>query len=96
MNLEEFALFTIPVIAFLTSLFLTFGFGKNRNYVGLISLGAVWAAFTGVMFLAVEAATGWDGLGYAAALVGISAPAGIAGLIGGIVGWAKSEKAAHV
>jgi hypothetical protein len=95
MDSEVIILFAVPLAAFCVALFLTYWFGKDRNSMGLISLGLLWAGFTGVMFFGLDQATGWDGLGYLAGLLGISAPVGVGYLLGGSVGWLKSEKAVH-
>lgn len=92
---EELLLLGIPLTAFVASVFAAYWLMKWRNTAILICLGLVWVAFTGMMFFGMEAATGWDGLGYLLGLLGISAPIGVAGLIGSTVGWFKREKAMH-
>lgn len=92
---EGIILFVVPAAAFLATLLQTYWFGKRQSRTGLVGFGVVWVAFTGVMFFGMENAHGWDGLGYLLALLGISAPSGVAALIGGLVGWAKNEKAIH-
>lgn len=95
MNGEGILLTAIPVVVFIATLFTTFWLGKAHNKVGLISLAVLWAGFTGAMFFGMENATGWDGLGYLVALLGVSGPSGVGALIGGLVGWAKNEEAMH-
>ncbi len=95
MNIEDLLVYAIPVVVFLVALFPTYWLAKGKNAAGLICMGVIWAGFTGAMFFGIENATGWDGLGFMLALIGISAPVGAAGLIGGTAGWFKSEKATH-
>lgn len=95
MNGEDIVVYAIPVVAFLAVLFPSYWLAKAKNNTALIFLGVIWAGFTGAMFFGIENASGWDGLGYLLALIGISAPTGVAGLIGGIVGRFKGEKAMH-
>lgn len=52
--------------------------------VVFLGLGT-WLAFTVAMFFGLEHASGWDGLTYAAALLGISAPVAVGALVGGTV-----------
>lgn len=95
MNGEYFLMFGVPLFAFLGALFPAFWMAKAKNNVGLICFSVIWAGFTGAMFFGMENASGWDGLGYMMGLIGISAPTGVAGLIGSAVGWHKGEKAMH-
>jgi hypothetical protein len=95
MGSEAIFLFGVPAAVFCATLFSTYWFGKARNGIGLTSVGFLWAGFTGVMFFGLHQSTGWDGLGYLAGLLGISAPVGVGYLLGGSVGWLKSEKAIH-
>lgn len=92
---ENIILVGVPTAVFLATLFLTFRLGKRQSRGGMIAIGAVWTAFTAVMFFGMQNASGWDGLGYLLGLLGISAPSGVAAVIGGLVGWAKNEKAIH-
>ncbi len=92
---EELLLLGIPLTAFVVSVFAAYWLMKWRNIAILVFLGLAWAAFTGMMFFGMEAATGLDGFGYVLGLLGISAPIGVAGLIGSTVGWFKREKAMH-
>lgn len=85
----------VPIAAFLATFFITFRLATEQSRAGITALWVVWAAFTAAMFFGMEGTSGWDGLGYLLALLGISAPSGVAALIGGLAGWAKSEKAIH-
>lgn len=89
---EEIILFAVVGVAFLAALSLSFFFSKRRNKLGLSIIGVMWAAFTGIAFFGMYNASGWDVLGYAAALIGVSAPVGVGGLVGALVGWAKGSK----
>jgi hypothetical protein len=91
MNGEDLIFYGIPLAVFLASLFTCFSFGKNRFKGGLICFGLLWLGFTVAMFFGMEAASGWDGLGYVLGLIGLSLPAGLGALLGGLVGWFKKE-----
>ena len=91
MGVDEFILVAIVVAAFLVPLVMAYFFCKRRNKLGLSILGVIWAGFTAILFFGMNNATGWDGLGYLMILLGVSAPAAVGGLIGSLVGWAKSD-----
>ncbi|WP_320237856.1 hypothetical protein [Cognatiyoonia sp. IB215182] len=91
MAIEEFLIFGIPVSVLALSIFLAYRYAKDRNGKVLGVLGAIWALFTGWMFVGMEVASGWDGLIYLLGLFCISAPASVGGLIGGIIGWVKKD-----
>lgn len=93
---EDVILFGVPVVAFVATLFVTFRLGKTKNGAGLIGCGLVWLTFTVFMFFGMQNASGWDGLSYLLGLILLGAPSGLAALIGGFWGWAKSEKAMNV
>ncbi len=95
MDIEMILLVVVPLTAFTTALFLTSWLGKNRINMGLVAVGLALAGFTGAMFFGLDQATGWDGLGYVMALLGISAPAAAGSLIGGAYGLVQKEKATH-
>lgn len=95
MHSEEIIMFGIVGAAFIAALLLSFFFGKRRNKLGLSIMGIIWTGFTGIMFFGMYDASGWDGLAYLLALIGISAPTGVGSLIGSLVGWAKSDKAEY-
>ena len=90
MNGEEVIFLGIAGAAFLVALVLSYFFGKRRNKLGLTIMGLLWAGFTGILFFGMYNANGWDAIGYAIFLIGASAPIGLGGLIGSLVGWAKS------
>ena len=91
MHSEDIVVYAVPLVAFLASLFVSFAFGKNRFKGGLICFGLLWLGFTVAMFFGMEAASGWDGLGYLVGLIGLSVPVGIGALLGGLVGWFRKE-----
>lgn len=95
MLIDDLIIFAIPAAAFCVALFLTYFLGRDRNTLGLTVIGVLWAGFTGAMFFGLGQSTGFDGLGYVAGLIGISAPVGVGYLLGGPVGWLKGEKATH-
>ncbi len=68
---------------------------KARHKHTFAGFAFVWAAFTAVMYFAMENATGWDGLGYMIALIGLSAPIGAGLLVGGLVGLTRREPNTH-
>jgi hypothetical protein len=93
--MEDLFIYAIPVVVLIISSLLAYWLGKARNGMALGSLAVLWVCFTGLLFLAIEQASGWDGLGYAVALVGLNAPAGIGLGLGGLTGWLKSRKVMH-
>lgn len=84
--------------AILFSLFLATGFGtywllKCRLYTAVKIFWIVCVLFTVGMLFGVAALGTWDGLLYVAVLIGISAPSGLGGVVGALVGRAKQERA---
>ena len=79
---------------FLAALALSFFLGKRRNKVGLWLLGLLWGGTAVLMARGLSAASGLDRIGYLLVLILVHAPAGVGGLIGGLVGWTKSGSAA--
>ncbi len=92
MHGEELVIFGVPLAVFLASLFTCFSFGKQRYKKGLVTIGLLLLGFTVAMLFGIGASSGWDGLIYLFALIGIGAPAGVGALLGGLVGWFKKEK----
>lgn len=92
MNGEELILFGIAGVIFLGALLLSYFFGKRRNKLGLTIMGVLWAGFTGILFFEMYHASGWDAIGYAIFMIGVSAPAGLGSLVGSLVGWAGSDR----
>ena len=92
---EELTVLIVIGVAFLGALILSFFLGKRRNKRGLSIIGLLWAGFTATMFFGMYNATGWDGLGLLFALIGVSAPLGVGGLIGSLIGWARSGAKQH-
>lgn len=90
---EYIILFGVPIAVFAVTAFATFQLGKTKKGAALVGIGTLWLAFTVVMFFGMQNASGWDGLGYLLGLLLISAPSGLAALIGSALGWAKNEKA---
>lgn len=88
---EDVVIFGVPLAVFLVSLFTCFSFGKQRYKKGLVAIGLLLLGFTVAMFVGMGASSGWDGLIYLFALIGIGAPAGVGALLGGLVGWLKKE-----
>lgn len=95
MSSEYLIVFGVPSLVFLAALFPCFWLGKQRNGKAFGLIGLIWLIFTGGMFVGIENATGWDGLGYVMALIGISLPTAVGGLLGGLVGWFKEDTATH-
>jgi hypothetical protein len=93
MSADGLAIFGIGGGFLVASLALSFFLGKRRNKAGLWLMGLLWGCTAVLMALGMSAATGWDGLGYLFVLILVHAPSGVGGLIGGIVGWAKSGPA---
>jgi len=85
----------IPVVVFLVALLAFFHFAKFRKKAALWGAGSLWALFTLIMIVGMETASGWDGLGFLLALIGISAPAAAGFGIGGVAGWIKGRKDMH-
>ena len=92
---EDIILFGVPAVAFVVTLFVTFRLGKWKSTAGLAGFGTLWLAFTGFMFFGIQSVSGWDGLIYLIGLLLVSAPVGLAALVGGALGWAKNEKATN-
>ena len=91
MDIETLVVFGVPLAAFMLSLFVSFALGKAKKSKVFVRFGVLWAFVSGLLTIAMFAATGWDGLGYLAALIGVSAPLGRGTLIGGIVGWMQKD-----
>lgn len=92
---EDILIFGIPAVTFVIALIAAYLSGKARSAAALTVFGLLWAGFTAAMFFGIEKASGWDGLGYALALIGIAAPAGAGIGLGGLVGWLRSGKMIH-
>lgn len=92
MGSEDILMFGIPTVAFVVAAVIAYLSAKARSGLAFGMIGLLWAAFTAMMFFGMENASGWDGLGYAIALLGLSAPAGAGLGLGGLVGWLKSGK----
>ncbi|WP_108814688.1 hypothetical protein [Loktanella sp. Alg231-35] len=91
--MEEYLLvYGVPTVAFLVATFAGFQCGKAGSRSGLGWFAGIWVAFTTWMFMGIQSSTGWDGLGYVLALIGICAPVGVGGLIGGVTGWIKRDE----
>lgn len=95
MDIETLLVFGIPAVIFAGSVGLTFWLAKRAHRLGGLGLSLVWLVFTAGMFFGLEQSTGWDGLGFLAGLIGISAPVAVGGLIGGAIGLAKREDVIH-
>lgn len=95
MNSEAILIYMIPVVVFALSGLVAFALGKNKKRGGMATLVLAWLGFTGALLVALEQSTGWDGLGYVVALMGLSAPIGAGLVIGGPIGWMKKEKIVH-
>ncbi|MEO1640406.1 MAG: hypothetical protein AAFU41_14290 [Pseudomonadota bacterium] len=92
---EEILLFGVPLVTFIAAIAITFRLGRAKKERGMTGFGLIWGAFTGMMFLGMHSAPGWDALIYAIALICVSAPAAVGGLIGGLIGWHKEHDIAH-
>jgi len=92
--MEDLIIYTIPVAVFVTSLFVGLNLIKRRRHGLAVGCCIAWAGFTAWMFFGMEQASGWDGLTYALALIGLSAPVAAGGVIGGVLGWMKQKKVA--
>ena len=88
--------FGIPLTIFLVSGFATHWLAKNQSHTALKWVGSFWLLTTFAMLIGVSTLGSWDGLIYVAILIGISAPAGLGGLIGGLVGRFRAKKVANV
>lgn len=95
MNIEELFVLAIPFAAFALTATCAFFLGKNKSRRGMTALALAWAGFTVLLFFGMEQAIEYDGLAYALALVGISAPIGAGVLIGGLIGWFKGDNAVN-
>lgn len=91
MEIQGLIVIGVPLFVLTLSIYLAYRYANNHNRHVLAWMGALWLAFTGLMFVGMETAPGWDALIYMFALIGLSAPSGIGGLIGGILGWVKKD-----
>ncbi len=64
---------------------------KNKRKLWLFLTIGLWTAFTGFMFFEMEAAQGWDELGYFLGLLFISAPAALGMTVGSVAGLIKGN-----
>lgn len=92
MSLEELFIYAIPVTLFAAAAWLSHFCGKRRIKGGLLAIGGVCVVFSLMMYSGMEQARGLDGLGYLLGLIGIGAPVAAGGLIGGLIGWAGSNR----
>ncbi|MEJ6402622.1 hypothetical protein [Yoonia sp. 2307UL14-13] len=84
---EEILLYVIPAITLLGTGGLTYMLAKKGKVAAMWTIGGLVFAFSAFMFIGLENASGWDGLGYLLALLGLCAP-GAAGFgLGGVIGW---------
>lgn len=90
---EEILVYLIPAIALFGTGGLTFVLAKKGMAAAMWTIGALIAAFTAFMFIGLENATGWDGLGYLLALIGLSAPSATGFGLGGLIGWLRKAPA---
>lgn len=81
------SIFIICVIL-AVSTWASFAAVKRRVNVAAGALWTIWCGFTVAMFVAMEQASGWDGLLYLAGLIVLSAPSGVGLIIGTLVGLA--------
>ncbi|HEV8034624.1 hypothetical protein [Yoonia sp.] len=93
MTFGNFMAYAIPFSFFLATGFGTFWLVKRRLYTAVKIFWIVWVLFTVGMLSGMAALGSWDGLLYVALLIGISAPSGLGGLVGALVGRAKQERA---
>lgn len=91
MNIEDLFVLVVPFSAFALPATCAFFLGKNKSRAGMTALALAWAGFTAWLFFGMQQASGYDGLAYALALVGMSAPIGAGVLIGGSIGWFKGD-----
>ena len=89
--METVLVFMIPAAIFLVAAVLAGFLAKEGLKIALVALATIWAAFTTYLMIGVEAAQGWDSLGYFVALLGLSAPSGAGLGIGALVGWMRQR-----
>jgi hypothetical protein len=92
MTFGDFMAYAIPLCLFFATGFGTYWLAKRRLYTGIKFFWIAWVIFTVGMLSSLSALGTWDGLLYAALLIGISAPSGLGGMVGALVGRAKQEK----
>lgn len=92
MDSDTLMIYGIPAVSFLISGFATYSFSRHSIPAGLKFFGFVWLAISILLSIGLFTAEGWDGLFFVAALIGIIAPAGVGGLIGG---WIGGTRKAH-
>ena len=89
--METVLVFMIPVVIFLVSSVLAGLLAKGGKKFALAALATIGTVFTTYLMIGVEAAQGWDSLGYFVALLGLSAPSGAGLGIGALVGWMRQK-----
>ena len=87
--MEEFLMYAVPIGIFVVSTVIGFFAAKAQSKAWITLITVAWFAFTIAMFIALDSAVGWDGLLYVIALIFVSAPSGLGGLVGAITCWVK-------
>jgi hypothetical protein len=93
MTFGDFMAYGIPFSIFLATGFGNYWLAKRHLTTGIKIYWIGWALFTFGMLSGMAALGTWDGLLYVALLIGISAPSGLGGVVGALVGRAKQERA---
>jgi len=86
MDSDTLMAYGVPTITFLVSGLGTYFLGRYAIWAGLKAYALCWLVLSVLLTIGVFTADGWDGLYYVAGLIGIMAPAGVGGLIGGWIG----------
>jgi hypothetical protein len=73
-----------------------YAISRAKIYKALAAIGGALIAVTGVLYVAMDQATGWDGLIYVLIFIGGVAPAAVGGALGAVVGWFMNRKSATI
>lgn len=95
MNFEMIPIIGIPLVTFGVTGLIAFKLGQHRQKFITAVVVATLIGFTALMYFGMETASGWDGLGYLFALLGLCAPGAAGTLIGGLIGWLRDAKETH-
>lgn len=89
--MEVLVMFGVPAVSAALAGWLAYLAGRAKAYPALWGLGGLWLVLTTLLIVAINRATGWDGLGYVLVLIGIAAPSGVGLAFGGTLGFYRGH-----